>query len=585
MLTIHKFLVIGTIGLTLSLQLPLIGTATAQAVAAQPALTPSQATELLLANAQYWRSRGQPAVAQKELERILSYSPRNADVIAAAAEVAFDRSDYDAADRYRAMLTAVAPNDPRNRTLAAEHQRTPQEDSALATARQLVREGKPAEAVAGYNEVFHGAVPPSLAIEYYGVLGSSSQAGFDEAEQKLGAIATQRPDDKAVQLSYARLLSLHEDTRNEGIRMLAAMSGAPGVGRAARETWHEVLTWLGPSEKARSQVQAYLKLYPDDAALVSRLRSFDETLPSASVMAVNHAYYDMEKDPAKAEQGFREALRTDPNNTDALVMLAARLRATKHLAEAEIYLNRALAIAPQKRAEFLVTVGGEYKGILPITLEDRVMVVSLTSAGKYEQAQTLLARLYQGRETASTYVQIGEIQLRAGQLDTAAKNFQKARTMSPKNGDGVCGLATVSQRQGRPDDARMLYTEAATLYAKANSPLGLGKVDAGRAELLQDQAMRLGSDARIKFWQDALTADARNIYIRVDLARVLQSAGKSQEADAVITKGSELQPSRRQALQAAASAAGLDLRRDHDVQTEISVARRASLVNFYSSTP
>ena len=173
-----------------------------------PANRPIQATPILLANVNYWRTHGEPGAALKELQRLLSFTPRNPDLIAAAAEVAFDLNDYAAANQYRAMLATVAPDDPRNQSLAAERERTPQESAMIADARQAARDGKAADALALYNNVFHGTVPPSLAVEYYEVLAASSPEGADEAQQKLGALADQQPNNLLLQLGYARILAL-----------------------------------------------------------------------------------------------------------------------------------------------------------------------------------------------------------------------------------------------------------------------------------------------------------------------------------------------------------------------------------------
>jgi predicted Zn-dependent protease len=409
-------------------------------------------TPALMANANYWRSRGEPAAALKELERVLAYAPRNPDVIAAAAEVSLELGDAKSADTYRAMLSVVAPDDPRNQDLAAEHERTPKDKALLDDARQLAANGKNEAALARYDEVFQGKIPASLAIEYYSTLALSSPKGYDDGLQHLQDLADREPDNLLLQLARAKVLALQEDGRNEAIRSLAELAKHPDIERTARENWRQVLLWQGPSEKARAQIQNYLKTYPGDPTLEAKLRSFDQTLPSQSVLAVMHGYIDVENDPAKAEQEFREALRTDPNNTHALTMLAARLRATGRPAEAEIYLDRALAAAPDQREALLAAAGGLREGVLPLNSREKVQVTILANSGNYMEAEQLLTRLYRGREQAASYIQLGNIQLHAGEFDAAEKSFRRAVTMAPRSGEAACGLATALVRLGEFDD-------------------------------------------------------------------------------------------------------------------------------------
>jgi cellulose synthase operon protein C len=551
-------------------------------------LTPGQGrqaaivTPSLLANANYWRSHSEPAVALKDLLRVLSFSPDNPDVLAAAAEVSLQLDDYDAAEKYRLALARVAAGDPRIQLLAAEHQRTPAEIALLTEARELAKSGKSVEAVARYKELFHGTVPPSLALEYYDVLGASSSDGFDEAHDQLGKLADAAPDDDRLQLAYARLLSRSEETRNEAIRMLAALSRKDDVGKTARESWREVLLWQGPSEKAQSQIESYLQENPSDPAIAAKLKEYALILPDESSRAILRGYNVVATDPAKAEQEFKTALRFNPNNPDALIMLAAMRRSQGLQAEAQLLVDKAVAIAPDRKAELLNTAGGDYPGILPFNVQELVEVVRLDSAGDSDTAEKLLTRIYLGREQPSFYLQLGGIQLRAGHLDDAEKSFRQARTMSPRNGDAACGLADVMGRTGNFDQAEALLTEAAGLYAKAKNKVGSRRIAMSRAGLLHDRAAALDAPAALALYQTALAADPRNVYIRLEFARAMQAAGQSEAASALMAKGADASQGDSQGQQIARNLAGT-FNSEQRVQSAIQAAQKTSTQQFFTT--
>jgi tetratricopeptide (TPR) repeat protein len=530
----------------------------------------------LLDNAKYWRAHGNPKAALTTLKRALSYAPNNAEALAAAGELAVELGDYDAAAKYRQALTRLAPADPRVATLAAEHPLTPAEAALLEDARRLGKAGQASEAVAAYQRLFNGTVPPSLALEYYDVLGATSTDGFAQAHDKLSKLAEQAPDDDHVQLAYAQLLIKQEKTRDEGIRMLVALSKKPDVSRDARQSWRDVLLWQGPSETARAQLDAYLQDNPHDPAIDAKLESFAEALPDRAAQALVRGYYEMATEPLKAQDDFKTALRLKPNNPEALAMMAALLRLQGRPAEAQLYLDKALALAPDQRDALVTSAGGDYPGTLPLNLQEQVEIVRLTSAGDYDTAEKLLTRLYQGREQASSYNQLGDIQLRAGRLDDAEQSFRQARTADPNNVDAACGLADVLGRKGKYDEANAALTEATGLYARAKNKAGLRRIAISRAGLLQDRAAKLAPDAAVALYQAGLAGEPRNIYIRVALARTLQATGQDGEAAAVMTKGVELAQGDKQSVQIATELA-TPFTAIRQLQAEIKAAQRTSL--------
>lgn len=557
-----------TLGLAL-----LAGTAEAQIpVSATPVIpTPltsngSAPTRSLMESASYWRSRGDPVAALHALERVLSFKPTDPDVLAMAAEVAFQANDYEAATRYRARLTRVAPADPRLQTLAAERPLEPEQESLLVQARQRAQEGKNAEAVAKFKQLFAGRVIPGLAVEYYGVL-ALTPGGFDEANQELSMLVERAPQDAQLQLAYGRLLVLQDDTRDEGIKRLAMLAKLPGIETAASHIWREALLWQGPGEKSRDQLDAYLRRYPGDKAIEAKSREFTAMLPDESSKALMRGYYAMSvNETGKAEQEFAEAYKLNPRNANAAFMLAVFRRSHGREAEAQSLIAQAIAAAPERRDEFIEASGGPVGAWLSPNAEQRVKVSLLNATGKYDEAEQLLASISLGHETASTYTQLGEIQMRAGRLDDAETSFQKARALAPHSGDAVCGQANVMMRRGHLDEASALFSQAAVLYGRGNNPGGMWRVWTGRAELMRTRVSGLDAAQAVGLYQTSLAADPRDMPMRLDVGRLLRQMGRDAQAWSVVARGVELNPGNRVALQLAMNFADQGGDREHAAQ-------------------
>ena len=414
--------------------------ARAQGPATPISATASGPTAYLLNSANHWRTQGKPQYALKELNRILGYAPTNVEVLALAADIALDMNDSEAAARYFGQLSRVAPEDPRIAALAAVQRLTPEQSETLEVARRLSQSGKPVEAVETYKKLFEtGAIPRHLAVEYYSTV-SATPNGLDEASEGLGAIAEQFPTDTHLQLAYARLLVRDEGSRASGIRRLADLAADPGVGSGAQQAWRETLLWQGPSEKARSQLQAYLARYATDAELEAKRKEFDAILPDDGTKALLRGYNLMSTDLSGAKKEFVSALAFNPRNPDAMVMLAAIDRVQKQPEAAQELIDRAVAIAPDRRAELINSAGGEN---FPVPTAQ-----------------------YFGFEDAAAYA--------------------------------TSQLAARAVKEKRFEDADALYAKAADAYARVQNRSGVQLVSVGRAALVKDRERQaaLGRQAR-----------------------------------------------------------------------------------------
>ena len=426
-------------------------------------------------------------------------TPSDADLLADLAEMALESGDTKAADEYRRRLSVVAPNDVRTKVLAAEHSLTHDEAAVLEEARQLGQAGDAAGALKRYAALLNDSIPPAnLAVEYYTQLGAT-QDGFEEAADKLRNLAEQSPANGELQLAFARLETLQEETRSDGLRRLMQLASLPEVGDQARQAWRQALLWQGASEKARSQLEAYLERYPGDGTLEGKKKEFDAILPDASTKAMIRGYNLMTSDVQGAEQQFRTALAANPNNPDAMSMIAAILRIWKRPAEAQVLLNRAIALAPDRKTELYTNAGGDFGGQMAIGTDELVQVASMTATGRYAEAEQLLSSLITGHATAPLLVQLAELQRRAGHLDAAIASLANARQLAPNYADADCTLAEILLAQGHYDDAGVALDEAQKLYVKVNGGTGLRRISNDRAALhraQQAQALRTAPASR-----------------------------------------------------------------------------------------
>jgi tetratricopeptide (TPR) repeat protein len=144
-----------------------------------------------------------------------------------------------------------------------------------------------------------------------------------------------------------------------------------------------------------------------------------------------------------AAAALEEAVRLDPNHSDAVVLLGTTLNRLGRLPEAIGYLEDATQRSP--RAFWpLVELGRLY---LDLGDYDRAIEVLTTAAGRradVPQPFELLAEAYQG----------------AGQPQQAVNAWQQALTVNPGNAASHVGLGDALAELGRDDEAIAAYRQA-----------------------------------------------------------------------------------------------------------------------------
>jgi tetratricopeptide (TPR) repeat protein len=532
----------------------------------------TKAVAQLFENVAFWTQRGQPTIAVQDLERAIALAPPDADTLALAARLNFQLDRYEAADAYRLRLQKLSPDDPRLPALAAEQKRTPEELRILAEARRLTAAGRKDDAIKSYRQFFKNKVPDSLAIEYYTILGTTSPEGFKIATDELPKVAARWPGDASFKLANAQLLTFQESTRSAGITQLAELTKVPIVAAGARVAWHDALLWQGADINSRDQIDLYLKENPSDPQLEAKRKEIQDSLPDEGLLARMRAYEDGaagRKD--EAEKGFLEALRINPDDAEAMIVLSIMRRDQKRLKESDELIAKAFALAPDRKEEFIGTIGFD-----PDTLRntaklaggaggtaqsaaagrqiaaDYARVKTFTDQGKYDDAEKLLRRLTGKNWNGASYLSLGYIQKAAGKLPEAETSFRSGLKADPRNADCMLALADVLAKQNKPDEVDSLYARARESYAKQRNKNGLQALNRAQSDRMRTQAQAdTDPTSAIRSFRAALDVDPSNPWLRLDLARALQKQGDTAEAKKLMAQAVATDRPTTDALQAA----------------------------------
>jgi len=156
----------------------------------------------------------------------------------------------------------------------------------------------------------------------------------------------QWPDDSSLMLSYARQLIHHENTRVQGVRLLAKLSKRSDIGGAADESWRLALIWSGPPNASLVPLfEEFLRAHPDDQEIRALMhKGRQQAAGTARNPLVDSGLSALERgDQLGAEQAFQERLAAEPNDYDALGGLGVLRQQQRRYGEAEQLLRRAIS--------------------------------------------------------------------------------------------------------------------------------------------------------------------------------------------------------------------------------------------------
>ena len=524
--------------------------------------TTSRAGSILLDQANYWSAQGRPSMALSALERLIALEPSNAEVLAVSAEVAIQNGDRAAAETYLARIAQVAPGSPAQARAQAALRASSVDQGALAEARRLAQAGQREAALQRYREIFPNAeVPDAYAAEYYQTLASVSSENFREAVNALREAVRRQPENRSLQLSYAQLLTYREVTRAEGVERLSALSQLNDIASGARAAWRQALLWQGPSGESEELINAYLAKYPDDQEIIAKLAEI-RAVTADPVGEARIRGFELLRDNkiAEAETLFNNVLAQDANEPTGLLGLAMVRRRQSREVDARELLERATAVAPDRRAEFLESLGyteddlrtgrglpgrnvggvgnagrgngrggrGGNAGTNANYVPPSVPARRALGAGRYDEAARLAATAARGDEgqRIEASVILGQVALQRRDYVTAEVRFREALNRRRNLPEAQQGLyaALAGQRKFAEADA----------YASASGFRPNEGVNLGRSAALREEAVRENdADVQISLLRGAVAASPSDVWARHDLARVLKTRGQRPEAQQI----------------------------------------------------
>ncbi|MGM8848943.1 cellulose synthase subunit BcsC-related outer membrane protein [Salinicola halophyticus] len=513
----------------------------------------------LFDQAVFWQSRQRVDLAEESLERILSVDPQNREALFRLGLLAIDNDDTTAADKWLSRLQQVAPDDSRVDRLRQAKERRNIDPVVLARARALAKAGNLQGALREYDQLFGSDGPPwDLAAEYYETL-AGTDGGWSRASKALDDLYQRAPDDKALALASARVLSYRAESRRTSIDQLSQMTPSAST----RAAWRQALLWLDAGMDDQGLYERYLQRYPDDKAVREYFLATaaePETDPVAEARGKGYQALD-DGDLAQAQTNFKtaiEAAEDGPETKDAESIAGLGLVALRRqqFVQARDQLGRAIQMAPSRADQWISAFRSAS------FYEELAEVRHLAASGKSKAALTRVAPLTRenGRDGRAARLLEADLLHRQGNDDAAEQRYRQVLAEDPKSVEATQGLVGVLRDQQRWQEAEVF---AQQLPAKVRASMGDPRSD--QAQALREQANQrftAGDNAEAhRLFSQAIELAPNDPWIRLDLARLYQAEGKPYQASFVMSQllGDEATP---EALQAGALLAGEQQRWD-----------------------
>ena len=541
-------------GITLALLAPAgqalaqIAPAGAAPAGAAPAAAYSSVVTQLLAQARYWQAQNQPAQSLVSLQRALQLDPTNADALSLRIKIELAQGDNVSANQDLATLKQVQPQSlaiPKLMQLQSEAA-NPIDTLALSEARSAAQAGQYGEAINLYQQAFHGTTPPTgYATEYYQTM-AGTPANYAAAISGLSGLVTENPDDLQNQVAFATVQTYQSADRQAGIARLASLAAYPKVGPQAQTAWKQALTYLPETADSIPLYKGYLAKYPGDATVSGLLAAALTPQPLTAAQVAGNSrlqgFNALKANQISTADGlFEAALKTDPNDSNALGgMGLVRLREGRTV-EAQSLLRQAIAANPDQQAQWQAALNGASRGAEYATASAMMNRGNLSGAAR--QLRSIIAA---GGDVSGAQAMLATVRMQQGDLSGAANAYRAVLAGNPNNGPALVGLGTILARQGDQTDAQTYFQKA-----EANGQGAL--VQGAQAQGLRSEAQAATDPmVALSLYRAAVAAAPQDPWARLDLARALRGAGQDSEArsqmDELVSSG----PDTSATLQAAA---------------------------------
>ena len=530
------------------------------AAAADPSLVAP-----LVRNAWYWQARARSDKAEEAWKQVLQAAPDNPEALAALGGFNARAGHVDQARQELEKLQKVSPGHPDVPVLRRELEVGPRFGAMLARARKLVHEGHPAEGAAAYRELFGDAGPPGdLALEYYQSLGGAKD-GWEQSRDGLRRLVRRAPAEVRYKLALGKLLTYREESRREGIELLASLSRDPTVGKDAAAAWRQALVWLSPTGADAPLFKAYTKTHTNDTEIAKRmehgrrseslkggfaalergdLATAERVFRSAgddpearrglalladrrSQQASRAGFAALERGDLRTAEDVFGSLGDDPNARLGLALIAQRqalaLQRSEDFAGAQQLLERAKQLVPQRRDLWeeplrSVTFWGLVREARLLGRSDEAVQKLRTAIGKAPPAERWHAELA-----------LADVLAARGDRKQAESHYRDVLLAVPDQPDCLRALAALLVGENRYEEAVPVNERLARVAPqKAFAPQWL------RAQILRGDAARRvaahdAAGARIEL-EEARALAPDDLWLLHDYANVLVQLGALEEA-------------------------------------------------------
>ncbi|TKI07224.1 cellulose biosynthesis protein BcsC [Martelella alba] len=492
--------------------------------AAAMAADNSPAINALLQQATYWHDKAHNDLAEESLQKILMVDANNADALYLLTLYALQSGKTAQAQQWRQRLVAVSPNDPRLQNLDSASVMQAISPAQLAGARQLAAQGNAARAIESYRTLFQGDTPPdSLAVEYYDTL-AGIPASRPQAIAGLRDRLSRQPNDTAAKLALGRILTYDESTRREGIGLLMPLAAS---NKNADAALRQALIWMAPKPEDKPVYDSYMQRHPTDSGVLSHFQqSVGGVEKGQGYTALNSGNL------AEARSRFEAVLTSNPNDGDALAGLGYIAMRNGDFSAAENYLNQAVKQGGPNSAQWAALAkDAQFYGQLN-------KAKGAVSSGDLNKALSLSAPLAQaeGQKGVSAELFRADVQRRSHDLGGAEQTYRAALTQDSQNADAKLGLYYTLQQENKTAEAQQILR---TIPADKRPKVYVGV----NVDPLRQQAARAveANDPQraLNLLQQALEKQPSNIWVRLDMARILQKQGDGTQAQALMSAASQ----------------------------------------------
>ncbi len=282
----------------------------------------SSGEKILLARAQAHMAHGEPELAVQIWQQVLLSDPDCREAVLGIAKADMQLGKTEEAQRYQKRLLELGASSAEIQQVESVSHVQPK-SVRLEQARHLAQEGRSAEAVAAYRELYPNGPPAGeIAREFY-----ETEAGIPaskgEAIEGLRKLANQFSADPQYTIALGRTLTYDPKTRAEGISILSRIEKSPDAQKALQQAqgWNTSATKAPPAQPAVP---------------------VENPLGGSAYRALNSNHLD------QAEQQFGELLAKEPRNAKALSGMGYVFMKRGNFAQAEDYLERARAAGAPK---------------------------------------------------------------------------------------------------------------------------------------------------------------------------------------------------------------------------------------------